>query len=225
MTATPFGSADWYCLNAHERQQMFVLHGLKGERLAAISTGSGRVAVVLAHQAAGSLCQWWPYARSLAAGGFRVIAFDFDGFGASPQANNAYPGEVEAAAKWARQEGARQVVLMGGSMGGTAVMVAAARLGSSITGVIDLSGPAQFSGMDALTAARHVRVPVLFGYGRQDGAFAADVLAVRAGTASHYKPLVTVADQTHGAALVDPQAGYANVRQAVLTFIRSITHP
>jgi len=31
VTATPFGSADWYCLNAHERQQMFVLHGLKGE--------------------------------------------------------------------------------------------------------------------------------------------------------------------------------------------------
>jgi hypothetical protein len=49
-------------------------------------------------------------------------------------------------------------------MGGTAVMVAAAYLGDLVTGVIDLSGPAQFAGMDALAAARRVHVPALFGY-------------------------------------------------------------
>lgn len=110
---------------------------------------------------------------------------------------------------------------MGGSMGGTAVMVAAAHL-PSVAGVIDLSGPAAFAGMDALAAARRVHVPVLFGYGIQDAAFAADIRRVRAATATRDKPLVTVNDQTHGAALVDPEVGYAKVREAVLRFIRAI---
>jgi pimeloyl-ACP methyl ester carboxylesterase len=203
---------------------MFALYGPGHDRLAALSVGTGRVAVILAHQVSGSLCQWWPYGRSLAAAGFRVVAFDFDGCGASPPGNGNYPGEVAAAAQWARHAGAERIVLMGGSMGGTAVMVAASHLGPSVAGVIDLSGPAVFAGMDALAAARHVHVPVLFGYGIQDASFAADIRQVRAATASGAKPLVTVSDQTHGAALVDLAVGYAKVRQAVLRFIRAIIH-
>ena len=40
-----------------------------------------------------------------------------------------------------------------------------ADLSESLTGVINLSGRAQAFGMNALTAARRVHVPVLFGYG------------------------------------------------------------
>jgi pimeloyl-ACP methyl ester carboxylesterase len=203
---------------------MFMLRGPGHDRLVALTIGTDPVAVVLAHHASGSLCQWWPYARSLAAAGYRVVAFDFDGCGASPPGDGDYPGEVAAAAEWARGHGARQIVLMGGSMGATAVMVAAARLGASIAGVIDLSGPAAYASMDALGAARRVRVPVLFGYGTQDGAFAAGVQAVRAATASREKPVVTVPGGTHGAALVDPEVGYPSVRDAVLRFIRAATH-
>jgi pimeloyl-ACP methyl ester carboxylesterase len=222
-TSSSFGAADWSCLSPRERGQMFVLHGPGQNRLAALSVGTGRVAVILAHQVAGSLCQWWPYGRTLAAVGFRVVAFDFDGFGASPPGDGDYPGEVAAAARWARHAGAKKIILIGGSMGGTAVMVAAARLGGSVTGVIDLSGPAVFAGMNALAAAKRVHVPVLFGYGVQDTAFATAVKQVRAATASRDKPLVTVGNQTHGAALVDLAVGYAKVRQAVLRFIRVTT--
>jgi pimeloyl-ACP methyl ester carboxylesterase len=202
---------------------MFVVDGPGHDRLAALAIGMGHVAVVLAHQVSGSLCQWWPYARSLAVAGVRVVAFDFDGCGASPAGDGDYPGEVAAAAEWARRNGARQIVLMGGSMGGTAVIVAAAHLGASIAGAIDLSAPAEFAGMDALAAARRVHVPILFGYGAQDAAFAADVRSVRAAAATRDKPLVTVSGPTHGAALVDPDVGYARVRKAVLRFIRTTT--
>jgi pimeloyl-ACP methyl ester carboxylesterase len=214
---------DWYCLNARERREMFVLDGPGDDHLAAVSIGTGRVAVVLAHQVSGSLCQWWPYARSLAAH-FRVVAFDFDGCGASPPGDGNYPGEVAAAAGWARRHGSRHVVLMGASMGGTAVMVAAAHLGQSVAGVIDLSGPALFAGMNALTAASHVHVPALFGYGTQDLAFAADVRHVRAATAGRDKPVVTVGSPAHGVALVAPVVGSAKIRHAVLRFISAITH-
>lgn len=221
-TRAPVGAADWYCLSASERQAMFLLRGPGRDHLVALSIGTGRVAVILAHQSSGSLCQWWPYARSLAVR-FRVVAFDFDGLGASLPGDGNYPGEVAAAAQWARDHGARQIVLMGASMGGTAVMVAAARLGGAISGVIDLSGPADFAGMNALGAARRVHVPALFGYGRLDLGFASDVRHVRAATATRNKPVVAVRSEAHGVDLVSPEIGYATVRAAVLRFIRGIT--
>jgi pimeloyl-ACP methyl ester carboxylesterase len=221
-TRTPFGAADWACLDARERREVFVLYGPGHTHLAALSIGTGRVAVILAHQASGSLCQWWPYARSLAAR-FRVVAFDFDGAGASSFGNGDYPGEVAAAAEWARKHGSRRIVLMGASMGGTAVMVAAARLGSSIAGVIDLSGPASFAGMDALGAARRVHVPALFAYGTRDFGFAEDVRHVRAATAARDKPIIAVRTTNHGVDLVTPEIGYPRVRESVLRFVRRIT--
>jgi len=221
-TPTPMGAADFVCLNRHERRAMFLLHGPGHDRLTAVSIGTGRVAVVLAHQSSGSLCQWWPYARSLAAR-FRVVAFDFDGLGASPFGDGNYPGEVAAAAKWARHHGSRRIVLMGASMGGTAVVVAAAQLGDRIAGVIDLSGPAEFAGMNALRAAKRVHVPAMFGYGTLDLGFAADVRDVRAATAVRDKPIVAIKTLDHGVTLVDPELGYAKVREAVLRFIRGAT--
>jgi pimeloyl-ACP methyl ester carboxylesterase len=85
------------------------------------------------------------------------------GLGASLPGDGNYPCEVAAAAEWARDHGSRQIVLMGASMGGTAVMVTAAHLGGAIAGVIDLSGPADFPGMNALDADRRIHVPALFG--------------------------------------------------------------
>jgi pimeloyl-ACP methyl ester carboxylesterase len=222
VTRTSVGAADWYCLSARERRAMFRLRGPGGDRLAAVSIGTGRVAVVLAHQSNGSLCQWWPYARTLAAR-FRVVAFDFDGAGASPSGNGNYAGEVAAAAKWAHQHGSRHVVVMGASMGGTAVIVAAAHLGDSVSGVIDLSGPAEFADMNALGAARRVHVPALFAYGTQDLGFAADVRHVRAATAARDKPLLAINTQDHGVDLVNAEWGFAQVRVAVLRFIREVT--
>src|SRR5215471_15327978 len=221
-TRASVGAADWYCLNGHERRAMFLLHGPGHDRLAALSIGTGRVAVILAHQSSGSLCQWWPYARSLAAR-FRVVAFDFDGAGASPSGDGNYQGEVAAAAKWALRHGSRRIVLMGASMGGTAVMVAAAHLGHSIAGVIDLSGPADFAGMNALGAARRVHVPALFAYGTLDLAFASDVRHVRAATAARDKPILAIRTADHGVDLVAAGYGFAQVRAAVLSFIRGVT--
>jgi pimeloyl-ACP methyl ester carboxylesterase len=202
---------------------MFVMDGPGHGRLSAVSIGTGPVAVILAHTAGGSMCDWWPYARSLAAR-FRVVAFDFDGFGASPPGHGDYPGEVAAAAAWARQHGSRQIVLMGASLGGTAVMVAAASLGESVTGVIDLSGAAVFAGMNAVTAARRVHVPVLFAYGTEDDGVPGDLTRVRAATAAAYKPVVTSSGADHGPDLVEPRTADPKVEQAVLQFIQAITN-
>src|SRR5262249_47690712 len=173
-------------------------------------------------QSSGSLCQWWPYARTLAVR-FRVVAFDFDGAGASAYGDGNYPGEVAAAAKWARRHGSRRIVLMGASMAGTAVMVAATHLGESIAGLIGLPGPADYAGMNALGAARRVHVPALFAYGTLDPGFAADVRHVRAATAARDKPILAVKTQDHGVDLVHAEYGFAQGRGAGLGFIRDVT--
>src|SRR5262249_41927589 len=117
-----------------------------------------------------------------------------------------------------------RIVLMGASMGGAAVIVTAAHLGDKIAGVIDLSGPAEFAGMNALSAARRVHVPALFGYGTFDLGFAADVRHLRAATAAPDKPIVAVKTLNPGVPLADPELGSAKMREAVLRFIRGAAH-
>src|SRR5262249_57063593 len=97
------------------------------------------------------------------AAGFRVVASALGGNGAGRAGEGDYPGEVAAAAKWARHHGSRRIVLMGASMGGAAVIVTAAHLGDKIAGVIDLSGPAEFAGMNSLSAPSRVHAPRPFG--------------------------------------------------------------
>jgi alpha-beta hydrolase superfamily lysophospholipase len=52
-------------------------------------------------------------------------------------------------------------VLIGSSMGGTAVLSAATRIRPPVAGVASLSGPSTFGGVDARAAIARLRVPVL----------------------------------------------------------------
>ncbi|MBO0701703.1 MAG: alpha/beta hydrolase [Candidatus Dormibacteraeota bacterium] len=191
--------------------------------LAGVEVGNGPTGVVLAHQSDGSHCDWWPYAPELVGLGYRVLAFDFDGYGASSSGNSNYPRDVAAAARELRALGAQRVVLMGASMGGTAVVCAAPRLDPPPAGVVDLSGPSSFEGMDAVAAARSLRAPALFAEGNQDPI--ADVAPVQAAAASTDKPLVVADTSLHGVALLDPDTGSPQVRDAVRSFLLRVAPP
>ena len=67
-----------------------------------------------------------------------------------------------AAAEQLRQRGADRIVLIGSSMGATAVLVAATRIRPPVAGVVSLSGAAAFGAVNAWTAMARLRVPVLF---------------------------------------------------------------
>jgi pimeloyl-ACP methyl ester carboxylesterase len=84
--------------------------------------------------------------------------------------------------------------------------------------------PADFAGMNALGAARRVHVPALFAYGTLDLGFAADIRRVRAATAARDKPILAIKTQDHGVDFVNAEYGFAQVREAVLRFIRAVTH-
>jgi dipeptidyl aminopeptidase/acylaminoacyl peptidase len=112
-------------------------------RLHAVMLGSGRAGVVLAHQYPADLCGWAPYGRILARSGFRVLLFDFRGFGASQRPSARLIGHVErdmiAAAAVLRQRGAKTVSLVGSSFGAAAVLVAAPAIRPAPAAVVSLS--------------------------------------------------------------------------------------
>jgi pimeloyl-ACP methyl ester carboxylesterase len=88
--------------------------------------GKGDRGVVLAHGGRFTKESWQPLAQSFARAGFRVLAFDFRGFGKShgPGDSDMYTAPVQldvlAAARYLRKNGAKTVAVMGGSFGGAA---------------------------------------------------------------------------------------------------------
>lgn len=88
--------------------------------------GNGDRGVVLAHGGRFNKESWEKQARALAMAGFRVLAFDFRGYGQSRGPGQAVPMnaplhlDVLAAVRYLRETGAKSVSVVGGSMGGGA---------------------------------------------------------------------------------------------------------
>lgn len=89
--------------------------------------GSGSRAVVFAHGAIFNKESWAPLAKRMAAHGFRALAIDFRGYGRSHGGSDpgAQDQDVLAAIRWLHAHGAKQVSVVGGSMGGGAAGEAA----------------------------------------------------------------------------------------------------
>ena len=181
---------------------------LVGHRFGGLRPGS-RPAVVLAHQSNGSLCEWLPEARRLAARGIWVLAFDFRGHGLSKGRvqYGRLATDYAAAVKTARSLGAKQVVLAGASLGGIAAVVAGASIKPPVAGIAALSAPAAIAGrVDARPFAPRLAVPALFVAARADQSppydFAADAQRLYDTSGSTAKHLELVEGSDHGISLV-----------------------
>ena len=164
---------------------------VRDERLDAVMLGSGPVGVVLAHERGRNLCDWLPYAHHLARMGFTAIAFDFKTYAAG------LVESVQAAAEELRRRGADGVVLVGASMGGTAVLDAA-RKAPRVLGVVSVSGPASYGDANAAKAVRELKVPVLFIVAQDDPEFIGDARSLYAHTLSEDKSLEVLPGFAHG---------------------------
>jgi pimeloyl-ACP methyl ester carboxylesterase len=195
-----------------------------GTRLFGRRFGQGTTAVVLAHQYRADLCQWVTYARRLAGRGYLAFAFDFRNNGRSQQVGYAragrLAGDVAAAVRYVRSRGAKKVLLVGASMGGSAVLAGAANIRPAVSGVVSVSGPKDFGGADAEAAAPRLRVPVLYLAAEDDsgGSFAEDAKALFELTASSDKSIEIVDGYSHGVSLV---AFPGRARTLLEQFLRS----
>jgi pimeloyl-ACP methyl ester carboxylesterase len=196
-----------------------------GTRLVGHRFGKGTTAVILTHQSEGDLCDWLPYAKRLAARGYFAFPIDFRGYGFSdvPAAGPyRYAQDIAAATKALRKLGKRKIFVVGASMGGIAAVVAGANVSPPLAGVVSVSSPARYRGMDGLKAAPRLQVPVLYLAATADDNagydFSKDAQAMFGRTAAKDKRLELLPGAAHGIGLV---AGSAKARSLVEGFLRT----
>jgi len=218
VTLPPVGAA---CLTEADQGRPLRLTNGAGHSVAAVELGSGPAAIVLAHQSAGSLCDWLPYGEELVAQGFRVLAFDFVGSGSSSMPKQkTYVEDIRTAVVYLREQGAAKVVIMGASMGGTMSVVAAAAIAPPVDGVIALSAPTSFDGVNAEKAAPSLKSPALYVAGDADADFAAAAKSIQAATPANLGALVLVPGAQDGIRLLDSEVrATVVVRTAVEQFL------
>lgn len=198
-----------------------------GVRLYAVEQGAGETGIVLLHESPADLCCWLPYMAKLTHAGLRVLALDFRGFGDSqrPVSTRAFLArgrDVRAAVAKLHADGARKVFLVGASFGGVAAMTYAPRL--PVAGVVSMSGELAIpgTGMSAVAAVPHLRVPLLILDARSDRYLSvpdARTLLHRAGTKD--KRLVLYPGGFHGWDLVESAPYAAKARALVLGWLRA----
>lgn len=138
-----------------------------GGRIFANLTGRGDHAVVPAHGAVFSKESWTPLMERLAGEGYRVPAIDFRGYGKSTHGTgkDALYEDLLAAIRYLRDQGARRISVIGGSMGGGAAAEVAVR---SKPGDIDALGLLSAMPIDGPGKIRADRV--LFVASEEEGA-------------------------------------------------------
>lgn len=148
--------------------------------------GDGQVGVVISYETSRYVCTWLPLAERLVEAGYRVLLYD-------TVSGTAIDHVVDRAALL-RDEGVTDVVLVGGSLGGAASIVAAAEIEPPVAAVVSLSG----GGIDTTDAAPEITSPMLQVVAEEDSPFAAvanqnDVAA----TGSPAHELVRLPGRTH----------------------------
>jgi pimeloyl-ACP methyl ester carboxylesterase len=213
------------CLDAAEQDKLFRFTTSDGATLVGVVLGRGRRGLVLGHQLGSDLCEWLPQARALAKRGYQVLAFDFAGFGDSQHgpADGRVDTDVVAAATELRRRGTDRIVLVGSSMGGTAVLTAATRIRPPVAGVVSLSGPSTFGGVDAVAAMRRLRVPLLLVAAADDHPFLEQARELRDAARVRDKRLLVIPGGGHGTSLLEFGEDAPRVRTAVQGFITEQT--
>jgi len=177
--------------------------------------GTGPRVVILSEQSNEVLCSWLPFARQLAASGYRVVLWDFGG---GPPAD-----ELTAVARHVASKETTRIVLMGASEGAKASLVTAARLGSAVSGAVSLSAEAILTpGIQVADSVRRLHCPLLLLTASQDAYDSAPAARQFMALApSTVKRLVTVPGSDHGTALLSGRSGATTV-PAVIDFLRLV---
>jgi dienelactone hydrolase len=131
--------------------------------------GAGDTVAVLLHQTDGDgMCGFLFYAAYLAEHGVRVVLMDFCDYGQSDcgDAQTELTAQVQAVTDAVRDQGAKRVVLVGASLGGSVAVSAAKR--TKADAIVDLSGPADFGKLSIADNARSITMPALFAFSDTD---------------------------------------------------------
>jgi len=179
------------CASAAERSSALRFFTSDDTQVAGVVLGTGTKGIVLAHGSGGDLCDWLPYARELAAAGYRVLSYD-------SRTRTLVDRNMSAAVEAMRRTGAQRVAVAGSSLGALAAVTGAAALHVQPNAVISLSGPSSYGPLDGVAAAARLHVPVLFVAEEEDQPFAEDARTLYAAATSAERRLEIFPGIDHG---------------------------
>jgi pimeloyl-ACP methyl ester carboxylesterase len=179
--------------------------------------GKGPAAVILGHMYPADQKSWFPLARKLAARGYLAMTFDFRGYGESggEKVISQIDRDLEGAYRFLKP-GAEKIFLAGASMGGTAAIRVAAA--NPTAGLISLSAPAAFRGLDAREAIGKIEAPCLFVAAEGDGYAAAAAKEFNKAAKSEDRILLILPGTEHGTRLFDGPMG-KKVEETIFRFL------
>ncbi len=190
-----------------------------GAQLIGTLYGQGKTAIIFANQTNSYQEAWKPLAQSFAAKGYMTLTFEYEGLHGSggDRYSTPYARNVVSAAAFAQTQGATRVVLVGASIGGLAVVAAAAR--TNALAIVSISAPSDWSGIGtADDFLKDMRMPKLFAAADRDDS--ADSVRHMYDVALQPKQLQMYTGSAHGVELVD-SSDEGPFNRLVLTFIQT----
>jgi pimeloyl-ACP methyl ester carboxylesterase len=192
-----------------------------GTLLSAHRFGDGPDWVILAHMFPTDQTSWFPLAETLATRGYSVLTFDFRGYGDSHGVKEIYKidRDLAAAVHFARANGARRIVLIGASMGGTAALKVAAA--EPVDGVIALSPPMTFFGLSSEESLPKIRAPKLFFVSGEEMNVSVRSVRNQFKSTPDPKKMEIVPGAAHGSRMLEGERK-EQVEKKILTFLDGI---
>lgn len=123
--------------------------------------GAGSIGVILAHMYPADQSDWTDFANVLAAHGYQALTFDFRGFTESEGSSGTEFADRDllAAYQFMRPRVSR-IFIAGASLGSEAAILVATH--EPVAGLICISTPTSFGGLNVEDAVRRVHAPILF---------------------------------------------------------------
>jgi pimeloyl-ACP methyl ester carboxylesterase len=219
-----------YCIGSALRPKVISFRSTDGVPLHGLLLGSGQNAIVLGagNVFRDNLCDWLPFAQTLAQRGYRVLAFDARSLDLPRDRRKGllvlkathFERDVVGAERELVRRGVRRVLVGGASLGGTAAMTAAALIPRpALAGVVVLSALRKFGVMNAAAAARRVTAPAFFGVGSLDSRLVGEVRKLYAASAAERKQLVVVHSSGEGTDLLESSWAPPSFRAKLLAFV------
>jgi dienelactone hydrolase len=197
--------------------------------------GEGDVTAIFVHQLDANACGWFLYAADLAAqGGVRAMLLNLCGASESECTDSELTGSgadaVLAAADRAIADGAKRVVVVGASIGGTTAIIAAIRDAEHreagegrLDAVADLSGPIASRGVDLRSVAAPIAIPMFLAVAPGDIAVTVDAMTQLAGMVASDQVTLITDGSGHGWDMLNSPGGPSEgtIGEQLADFIRS----
>jgi pimeloyl-ACP methyl ester carboxylesterase len=167
--------------------------------------GGGNVGVILAHMYPADQQDWTGFARMLAVNGYQALTFDFRGFSESDGTVTVPDAERDLQTAYDFMRGrVRKVFLAGASMGADAAILVADH--EPVAGLICISTPIRFRGLDVSASIKRVKAPVLLITSIDDSLVEGESQTLYQWTGA-LKSLKVFPGRAHGTALLDGPYG------------------